>query len=477
MLPLLLAALLCQEDLDARLEALGARLAKDPASAMLAELCAGETGRAAIRERVDALVGRRARLLDHDPVGRFEEHLFREDGTGALHLRPERQAEFERLAAEVASAHTRMASFNRRAFELAGRITGEGELEKKARGWWSDSTFRVGFFMARAEDLQERDLAGLLDEFLGRGLVAVDGGKRRVGGSYKTQTLEAAQGVRDRLARIQELEKAYLKHLAGLSDETRLALVTETATAFVVGRLLRQSEEELPGAIGQVAEGQDGEGALVFHVPLAELAGPLKEALQTLGEFKAWFESTASAMAGEGPDEDALVELLRSPPARVLIVERLLGRRQEQIARADAVFAEVVADGFEGEGQALRVKKGRYVGEDNKDSAEALDAEHKSVVDGFLADRRGFDVIAELCADPKAAWTFSSHPGTLLVREHLERVTAEARRAIEDRGFEFFSAFYLETKGDVVSVRPVHALRIQDLARRAAQILKERAGQ
>ena len=477
MLQLLLALVLAQEDLDARLEALAPKLAKDVASAALAELCASEFGRAAIRERVDALVNHRAGRLDRDPQGRFEELVFRADETGALHVRPERQAEIERLAADVAASHTQMASFNRRAFELAGKIQGEGEMEKKARAWWSDSTFRVAFFASRVDDLRERDLAGLLDDYLGRAFVAVEGGKRRISAGLKPETRDAMQGVYARLDRIQALEKAYLKNLAGLEDAARQALVTETATLFLVGRLLRHLEEDVPGPIGELAEGANGEESMAFGKPLAEWVAPLREAEKTLEELRPWFESTSAALAGGGPDETAAADFLKNPRARVLVVERLLGRKAEQQARADAVFAEVVADSFEQAGAGLLVKKGRYVNEESKDSVEALDGEHRGVVDGFLEGRRHLDTLAELCADPKAAWTFSSHLGTVLVQEHIGRLIVEERRAIEERGFDLFAALYLESKGDVVTVRPDRAPKIQDLVRRAAAIVKERSGQ
>jgi hypothetical protein len=453
-----------QEDLDARLEALVPKLAKEGPSARLAELLGTLWGREAVKERINLLVDHRAGRLDRDPQGHFEDHLFAREENGTLRVRPERKAEIARIAADVAQAHRRMDAFNRRTMELVGRIAGDGPLEKKARSWWSDSTFRIAFFNARAGELREQETAEILHELLGRHFSRSDDGKLRIAEPIH----DAIQAASGRLDQIKELEKSYLKSLADAGDEVRKALVTEAAMHFVVGRLLRQADEGSPEPIGAAGE----EASLAFNVPLADLVAPLRQCEALLAELKPWFEATAAALAGE----QEAVEYLKNERARILVAERVLAVRQEQRARADAVFAEVLADGFEERDGKLFVKKGRYAGENQEDSPDALDAEHKGVVDGFWGGRYAFDLIAEHCADAKAAEAFGSAVGTLVLHEHMGRVCAELREKIAARGIEYLTALYLEQKGELLQVRPERAARIQDLAVRAAQLKKE-AGQ
>jgi hypothetical protein len=431
-----------QEDLDARLEALAPKV-----PGTLGELCASEFGRAAIREKIEALVNHRAGRLDRDPYGHYEERMFVRDETGALRVRPERKADVDRLAAEVAATPRRMAAFNRRALEMVGKIAGDGEMEKKARAWWSDSTFRIAFFTARAGELRELEAADILPDLVGPEPIAA---------VYAT------------LDQIQALEKSYQKVLAHADEEVRKNL--EGSTLFVLARVLRQAAEGAPEPIGAVAEQDTGEKSVAFNVPLAGLVEPFREARKALVEIGPWFEKAAQAST----KADETLDFLKNERARAVVAERLTAMRAEQRARADAVFAEILADGFEAKGETLTVKKGRYVGDDQADSPAALEAEHKGVVDGFWGGRYPFDLIAEHCADPKTAEVFASPFGTLALHEEVNRVAGELRQKIADRGFEFFVGLYLEKKGDGFEVRPERVAKVQELAVRAAQI---KAGQ
>ena len=465
-----------QDELDARLEELASKLSKEGPSARLGELCGSLYGRDAIKEKIGALVNHRAGRLDRDPQGHYEEYLFVREESGALRVRPERKAELEALAAEVAAAPKRMDAFNRRVFALVGRIAGDGGMEKKARAWWSDSTFRIAFFNSRAGELQEQEAEQLLHDLLGRGLVRKDDGRLRVEGPAKQEVRDYVQGTYGQLDQVKELEKSYLKNLAEAGDDARKALVTDTAVLFVLGRLLREANEGAEGAIGAVAEADTGEKSVSFNVPLAAMLEPLRDCEKALAELKPWFEKTATALSGAGVDELEMFDFLKNERARVLVVERLVATRRAQRQAADKVFEEILADGFEAEGAALKVKKGRYVDENKADSVEALDGEHKGMVDGFWGGRYPLDLIAELAADPKAAETFGSPAGTIVIQEHIGRVAAELRQAIEAQGFELFTRLYLSKKGDALEVRPERAAKIQELSQRAAQLKKE-AGQ
>jgi len=462
-----------QDDLDARLEELGAKLSREGASGRLAELCASLFGREAIKERIAAVVDHRAGRLDRDPYGPYQERLFARDATGALRARPERSAELERLAADVAGAHRRMDAFNRRAFALVGRIAGDGPLERRARAWWSDSPFRIAFFASRAGELREQEAPEILHDLVGRMLERRDAGGLRVGEAFRDELREGLAAVEHRLEEIRSLDGAYLRNLAGLEEDARRILVTDAAAVHLLGRVLRERDEGAEEPIAELGEAEGSGATLAFHAPLSARLGELREAERLLGELKPWFEATAAALRGGGEIEGALAEALGNARVRALVAERILATRREQRRSADRVLAEVLEDGFEKRDGTLAVKKGRYPGEDGQDSADSLDAEHRGVVDGFRAERRPFDLIAEHCADEAAARTFASLAGTLVLREHLERTVRELRGTLEARGFESFVELYLEKRGETYQVRPERASRIAGLIERASELKRE----
>jgi len=421
-----------QDDLEARLDRLAGSLEADAASSALAELTRGEHGRQAIREKIEALVAARTARLDRDPQSPYEDWLFSRDERGELRARPERRAEFERLAAETSKARARMASFYSRCDAFVARIAGEGEMEKRARAGWSNPEFRSAYFNLRAGELQEPDLEALFRE-----------------------VRDGADELQARLEEMAPLTGSYFKQVAALRDDAaRGRLVTENALLAVLGRVLRQAAEGSERVLGGISTADDGRKDVAFNIPLAELA-PL------VGEV----EAAAAALA----------PLLKDRPAahRVLLAEAVLGLREARKAVADDVFAEIVEDGFEEAGGVLRVKKGRYVDGDMNESQETLENEHRSLIDVFRGSRGAFDQLVELCADPAEAAPFADLPATFIVQEHQSRVVDELREAIRARAYDLFAELYLEKKGGRWAVRPARAGRIEELVRRAAEIQKE----
>jgi hypothetical protein len=318
-----------------------------------------------------------------------------------------------------------MGAFNRRAFALAGRIAGDGELENRARAWWTDSTFRISYFFSRADELHEPEAPAILLDLLRRP--------------------EELEGLAVRLERIRDLQPLYLKLLAPLNDDARRDLVTERAAIFILGRLLRQIDDGEENPLGKVEENE-----LSFNVPLPELIPPLREAVAQAAELALpadWNEGT-----------------------RWLAVERVLAEERRRKVQADGVFAEIIEDGFVERDGKLAVKPGRYEGDD---PGAALDAEHQGVVDGFRAARAPFDLTAGHCADPRALETFLSPVGTLVLREHMERTVAELRRSIEERGFDLFTRLYLEQTGERFAVRPEFRAGVVRIGVRAAELKRD----
>lgn len=422
---LLLAALalLPQDDLEARLDELAGRMEPGP----LAELLKTEHGRLAIQERIDTLAAARAARLDRDPQSSYEDWFFSRDERGAFRLRPERREDWTTLAAGIARAPARMAPFFKRCDAFAARVQGEGEMEKRARAGWSDPAFRAAFFNLRPDELEELDTPALLKE-----------------------ALLHAEELQARLQDMAPLTGSYFRQAATVRDDTlRGRLVSEAGVVVVLGRVLRQAYEGSEKALGGVSVADDGTQSVSFNLPLAEL-GPLLKDVDVL-------------------QADPL--LAAQPPAlRALLAEKALGLREAKQEAAEALFAEVVEDAFEAAGPGLRVKKGRFVDGDMNESPDAYDAERQSLIDAFRATRSALDQLVELCADPAEAAPFADLAGSFVVFEHQGRVVEELRESIRAKGFELFRDLYLEKKGERWAARPERAAKIDEIAKRAAEI-------
>lgn len=428
---LLLSALLAgQDDLDAKLDALADALRKDGASGVLAELLKSEHGRAAVYERIETLVAAHTARLDRDPQSPYEDWFFSRDERGAFRLRPERQRDWKTLEAQTLKAPERMAPFFKRCDAFVARIQGDGPMEKQARAGWSNPDYRAAYFNLRANELQESSPSDRLSE-------AID-------------QLDLLKG---RLQDMAPLTGSYFKQAAVVKDDAaRSLLVSENAVVAVLGRVLRQSYEGSEKAIAGVSVTDDGQQTVSFNLPLAELVPFLKNVEAVLAEL-------ALPLAAE-----------KSVPARVLLAEKVLALQEAQKDVADGIFAEVVEDGFEEAGGALKVKKGRYVDDEQKDSPELLDNEMRSLIDVFRGSRSALDQLVELCADPAEAAPFANLAATFIVQEHQNTVVEEARQQLRNKAFELFQAHYLEKKGDAWAVRPERAARIDEIVKRSAEL-------
>jgi len=164
-----------QDNLDAAIRDLAGKLAKDGISGRLAEAAGTDAGVQAVEEKIEFLLSSRVARLERDPSGCFEDYLFAPDANGDLHLRAERQAEFEVLRLRLPGALKAMAGFNRRADAIVRRLGEADEMDRMAKAAWSDSGFRSAFFH-RHPELRELDDAELLDAQGFRGLGPIQSG-------------------------------------------------------------------------------------------------------------------------------------------------------------------------------------------------------------------------------------------------------------------------------------------------------------
>ena len=465
------SAAFAQGDLDAALEQMAGSLEKDPLSQKLAALTRSDAGKQALRERIDWLLSARIGRIERDGAGTYEDHLFSADENGFLHARPGCAEDFRWLAAEAARAPMAQIGFNRRCADLVARIAGDGEIEKRARRFWTDSEFRRAFFQTRHAELIERDDAGLLAELVTKAIEKRADGTVRLGPA-KQEVLDRLKATSGLLDTVKEYEKAWLRVVLAENDpDLRKRAGESGASTFILGRLLRQLNDESEIVIGGVAEDGDDK-TLSFNLTLAELMDDVKEGEAMLKQIAPDLDQSLASLAGAEGEEAEFAGFLGNPRLRLLLAERLLDLRRVQTLKAQAVIDEVLADGFEGKAKLI-VKKGRYKDDQGVDSPDALEGEYRAVIEGFQAARASYDLIAERCADPATARMFASPEATFVFQQHQAR-TIEARIAsLREEGLKTFTGLYLEKKGDAFAVLPLRAPKIDELARRAAEIQKE----
>jgi hypothetical protein len=436
-----------QDDLDGAIRGLAEKLSKEGLTGRLADALAGDAGVQAVHEKIEFLLAARISRFERDAIGHLEDHLFTVDAAGDLHLRPERKPEIDALVKRLPLAARAMTGFSRRADDLVRRL-GTGEMEARAKSFWSDPNFRTAFFHRHPAELRELDDAELIDAAGLRG---------RVGGFWAEEYKAMLAHTGEQLDVIKAHEKSYLKQVTQVSDAASRALLTkDSSMLFLIGRVVRQVHEGAAAPIGELVEGNEEQKidpAVKFTRDLAELVPEVKE-----------FEALLQAMSKD-------LEFLADPRIRALIVERILDLKEEQKRKAEEIMNATLEDGFTADGDKLTVKKGRYVDGDGKESPDVLAAELEGIVAEFVGtSRQDFDRIAERCLDPGVIALFEDRPGTYLLAEYRDRVVERMAHEIRHGGIDVFLKTYLVKQGDLYVVRPERAARVEAILKRAADI-------
>src|SRR5262245_14969050 len=118
--PLLLASALfaAPEIGEDRLQQFSGRLSSDGLTGRFAEALRTDWGRKAFQERIDLLMAAPLTRIRGNEHGLWEDYYFSVDAAGRLVLRPERQAEFDRLEARRPLAAARYDQYSKRLDEI-----------------------------------------------------------------------------------------------------------------------------------------------------------------------------------------------------------------------------------------------------------------------------------------------------------------------------------------------------------------------
>jgi hypothetical protein len=463
-----------QDDLDGSIRALSEKISKEGLSGKLSEAAASDAGVQAIHEKIDFLLSARISRFERDAVGHLEDYLFTADENGDLHLRPNRKPELDLLVQRLPLAPRAMSGFSRRADDLIHRL-GDGELDKRAKSVWGDPEFRTAFFH-RHPELRELDDNEVLDAVGFRGLERGGDGKLHVSGPYASELRARMTGIFEQLEVVKKYEKSYLKLVTAVGDAaTRAALSRDNAALFLLGRLQRQAAEGVPDPIGAFTEGDEEnkiEPQVTFGGELAGFLPAIRDAETLLADIVTkGLERLAREIDDSGEEERKVLEFLRNERGRVLLAERVLSLRQEQVRKSEEIMNAVLEDGFSAIGDKLTVKPGRYVDGEGKDSSDALGTELHGIIEEFNgAVREDFDRIAERCLDPGVIALFEDRPGTYLLQEFRDRVVDRLAESVRRGGLDLFMRTYLTKQGDRYVVRPERASRVEAILKRAADI-------
>lgn len=463
-----------QEDLDSAIKALAGKLSKDGLAGKLAEAAASDAGVQAIHEKIDFLLAARISRFERDAVGHLEDYLFTVDAAGDLHLRPERKPEIDALVKKLPLASRAMSGFSRRADDLVHRL-GDSEMDKRAKASWGDPDFRTAFFHRHPAELRELDDAEVLDAVGFRGLERGADGKLRVAGPYAAELKGRMAQTFEQLETVKKVEKSYLKLVTAVDDAAaRTALSTDGAALFLIGRVHRQLNEGSAAVIGGLSEADEDnkiDAAVTFNLPLPTFLPALKECEKTAGELLKYVHRVVAEIDASGTEELNFLEFIKNARARMLIAERILDLREEQHRKGEEIMNATLEDGFEAAGDKLKVKAGRYVDGDGKDSPEVLGQELQIIIDEFNgAYRQDFDRIAERCLDPGVITLFEDRPGTYLLAEFRDQVVERLADQTRRGGLDVFIRTYLAKQGDVYVVRPERAARVEAILKRATDI-------
>ncbi len=471
-----------QEDVDSELERLAGKLAPEGPAGTLAGLMNSDAGRLAVKERIAEIVALAVDRYDRDPISWYERLLFAEDAEGNLRVRPERKEEVERLAREVARRTRGWEAFGRQGEELAARIPEDGELGKRLKGLWSNPDYRMALYQKIGRDSREPDAEYLFTELMGRGLHRGSDGRLRLRGNYRDETLVAEASARAEAANAAGYEEHVAKTLARLHPDPKKLLSTPEGRFTLARRLAQLAADGAEDPVARLFQ-TDLEGSASKGFTFKAAArGTLDEAaaLAALSlELKPILERAGAGMADATEGDRKVKEILLDEAARPAIAflarQTLVQRRQQQ----DAAIAQFRDDHLAAEENgALSVRKGRFVNDQGQDSPDAVTAEGDALLAEFAANRATFAEIASRALDRAVVETYESRPGLSALLEHLTEVLETRKQAVRASGLERFVQSTLVGDGGSYRVRPERAGRVEEMARRAAEIQKnlDRAG-
>lgn len=422
-----------QDDLDTDLEKLATKLAKDGVTGQLAELFKSDEGRLVVREAITTLVSRATDRHDRDMTAYYERHFFTEDAAGNLTPRPERKAELEGLAREVARRTGNLAPFLKACDGVTAAIKGDGDFENRARAYWNSPDFRLALYFRLDGYAREPHPEMLFHRLIGRALHRGTDGKLHVRGPHRDEVLSIEAQIRGELEGLAPFEDRLPKGKHAASPEGRVLLL----------RRIAENPEDPDFNVDEA------------HAALTAVAR----------DFAPIIARTVAELPDAAGNDRRIRSLLTDPQGVALLCDLARQTIDERRAYREIAVENFRNDHFDvAEDGSLTVKAGRW------ESPDAMAGEfdnYKNEMNNVLI---AFEEISSRVLDASLVELFESKPGASALYESLIETVEGLKEQVRDAGVERFIQSYLVKKGDVLIVRPERAGRVEAMVKRAGEV-------
>src|SRR6185295_12249100 len=222
---------------------LTSKLSPEGLAGRFAEALRTDWGRKSFQERLELLQAVALSGARNDAHSLWEEYYFAPDEAGRLVLRPERQAEAERLRARRGPSLARFEQYSKRLDEVGARISEENDLDKAAKAGWKEHGWRVGLYNAYVcggVPDSDHDLDQALDTRLLLWIHARPDRKLRLSEPGEGPVHQLMSEVYALLDEVKKYEAPYLKLMAKADPATAKAASADDVVMIACARLSQE---------------------------------------------------------------------------------------------------------------------------------------------------------------------------------------------------------------------------------------------
>jgi hypothetical protein len=461
---LLVSALVAAPEIgEDRLQQFSGKLSSDGLTGRLAEALRTEWGRRAFQERVDLLMSAPMNRVRGNEHGLWEDHYFSVDAAGRLVLRPERQAEFDRLEARRPLAAARFEQFCTRMDEVGERLLEENDLDKGAKAGWKERGWRLALFnryLCGGIPDSDLDVDQLFDTRLLLWLSPRADGKLLLSDGGHGPVLQLIGDVYGASDEVKKYEGPYLKMVAKADVATAKAASADDVALIACAKLAAEVK----------AGGADALTRLVELDP-KQAVQDAQSAIHEAARLKPRLDALAQALADDDTRSNDLKGFLKDERARVLLALRLTPSPASVTARLDWFFGNIIPGAWcDPKGDKLVFKRGFF----RNGSGESVETFRAYTYDAASYQQKIMQQLflstAERCADPRIAELLRDGEMLGLLRQEVSRICESRIAALQGRGIELFETLYFADQGGKLVVRPDHEKALESLLRRTEEL-------
>ncbi|HVE41143.1 MAG TPA: hypothetical protein VNM14_14710 [Planctomycetota bacterium] len=446
-----------------RLQQFSGKLASDGLTGRLAEALRTDWGRRAFQERIDLVMAAPMTRIRGNEHVLWEDYYFSADSAGRLVLRPDRQAEFDRLEARRPLGTARFEQFSKRMDEVGERILEENDLDKGAKAGWKERDWRLALYyryLCGGVADSDLDVDQIFDTRLLLWLTPRADGKLQLSDGGQAPVLQLISDVYGASDEGKKYEAPYLKMVAKADPATAKAAAADDVTLIACAKLAAEVRAGAADALSRLVE-LDPKQAVQDAQAVIREAARLKPRLDAL----------AQALADDDTRSNDLKGFLKDERARVLLALRLTPSPAAVTARLDWFVANIIPGAWcDPKGDKLIFKRGFF----RSGSGDSVETFRTYTYDASSYQLKVLQQLflstAERCAEPRIADLCRDVEMLGLLRQDVSRICESRVAALQGRGIEMFQALYFAEKDGKLVVRPDHEKALESLLRRAEDL-------